>query len=346
MKVDYQDHIELWKNELKDWMPQTIFDGHIHIGVKEAVGKISEARLKEPLTTFSYLPYEEVLEWYKNLYEGKNIVGVAACGFPLREVNIQAANNYITSLIKQDDRIKGFIIANPHNTQQTIDEYNTAKDRGTPFTGVKPYYDLLGKDIPHSSLYTTIDEFIPIDLLEFMNQEKLPMILHASSIGMGDKKNQDYVKFIAKEFPYIKMILAHMGRYENLEQFCNFFDSGCLEYPGVYLEMSSATEPKVFEKVLKNKSLWTRLIFGSDLPYGLIPGVEYHSKETGPTFISRISYPWSYPNFKDDLIKKLTYNTYHTIKALKDAIDACTLSMECQSKLKKNIFCSNIQEII
>ena len=348
MKVDYQDHIGLWNDELKDWMPQTLFDGHIHIGVKEAMGEISEARRKIPLMTFSCLPYEEVVGWYENLYQGKTIAGIIACGFPLMEVNIEAANDYIVSLVKKDKRIRGFILANPKNTQQTIDEFKKAEDKGCKFTGVKPYYDLLGKDILRNGIEATIDEFIPVNLLQFMNEQSLPMILHASSIGMGDKKNQDYVKFIAKEFPNIKIMLAHMGRYENVEQFYNFFDSGCLEYANVYLEMSSATEPKVYEKVLKNKDLWTRLMFGSDLPYGLIQGVEYHSKETGPTFITRISYPWSDSEMQvrcADLIKKLTYNTYHTIKALKDAIESLKLSAEDLTMLKQNIFCNNVQGV-
>ena len=349
MQVDYQDHVQMWKNELKSWVPETIFDGHIHIGVKEAVGRIHKARLKEPLTTFSCLPYEEAVQWYENLYQGKTVIGMVACGFPLKEVNIEAANNYIVSLIEKDERIRGFILANPKDTQQTIDELKKAEDKGCKFAGVKPYYDLLAKDILHSSLATTIDEFLPVDLLQFMNEQSLPMILHASSIGMGDKTNQDYVTFIAKEFPCINIVLAHMGRYENLEQFYSFFDSGCLEYPSVYLEMSSATEPKVYERVLRNKDLWTRLIFGSDLPYGLIQGVEYHSKETGPTFISRIRYPWSDLELETQyahLIEKLTYNTYHTIKALKDAIDSLDLSTEDLPILKENVFCNNIQNIV
>ena len=346
MTVDYHDHIGMWDEELKDWLPKTIFDGHIHIGVKEAMGEISQARRKIPLMTFNCLPYEEVVDWYENIYNGKTIIGIIACGFPFMEVNIEAANDYIVSLIEKDNRIRGFILANPKNTQQTIDEFKKAEDKGCKFTGVKPYYDLLGKDILRNGIEATIDEFIPVDLLQFMNEQSLPMILHASSVGMGDKKNQDYVTFIAKEFPNIKMMLAHMGRYENIEQFNNFFNSGCLEYPSVYLEMSSATEPKVYEKVLKNKDLWTRLIFGSDLPYGLIPGVEYHSKETGPTFISRINYLWSDPGLQTkcaDLIEKLTYNTYHTIKALKDAFG--NLQIE-DSSLKENIFLKNIQRIL
>ena len=347
--MEYEDHANLWKDELSGWLPDSLFDGHIHLGPSDVIGEIPPQRLIEPVTTFTSLTYEEAMGWYENLYQGRRVVGIVACGFPLREVNIRAANDYILSLAKRDPRVKGFLLANPRDTQQTVREFLAAEAQGTPFVGVKPYYDLLAKDVPHSVLHTKLEEFIPIDLLEFMDARGLPMILHSSGIGMGDRDCQEYVRYIATRFPNVTCMLAHMGRYESVAQFNDFFDSGLMDLPNVYLEMSSATEPKVYERVLRDRSLWPRLIFGSDLPYGLIPGVEYHSEETGPTFISRVEYVWSNPEVNrrfSDLVQRLTYNTYHTIKAFKDAMETLGIIGDDADTLKEGVFRGNIEAIV
>lgn len=328
-------------------MPDTVFDAHVHIGPPNAVGDFSTARLKEPLSTFKSLTFEELQSWYRHVYSGKNIAGLIAFGFPLREVRYEVANEYIARLVQTDKRVRGFILSNPHDTKATIAEYFARKKRGARFSGVKPYYDLLGKDIPQSVYHTHMSEFVPDELLEFMNSERLVLMLHTSSIGMGDPECQKFIRRLTERFPHVKVILAHMGRYLLKEQYFSFFDSGLLDSPSLFLEMSSASQPDVYKKTLTRRDLWKRLLFGSDLPFGLITGEEYWSKETGPIFITREKYSWTdekiYDQFKEHG-KRVTYNTYHTIKALKVAVDGLDCSEKDKDQLKRDIFLQNAQE--
>ena len=87
----YDDHVGLWGNELRDWLPDAIFDAHVHLGPPEAMGEISAARRREPLATFTGLVWEELSDFYGSLFSGKTISGLIAFGFPLREVDIEAA---------------------------------------------------------------------------------------------------------------------------------------------------------------------------------------------------------------------------------------------------------------
>ncbi|MBC8457257.1 MAG: amidohydrolase family protein [Deltaproteobacteria bacterium] len=336
----YEDHIGLWADELKSWVPDTIFDAHVHLGPPEAVGKITTARQKEPLTTFRSFTWEKASAFYKNLYSGKEIVGLIAFGFPLREVKLEVANQYIIHLMQDNPFIKGFVISDPKDTERTIHNFEKALKAGVRFSGVKPYFDLLGK----SNYETTMPEFIPNDLLEFMNSEELVMMLHTSGIGMGDYENQQFIKSVANDFPHINIVLAHMGRYLELKQFFDFIESDVMDYPSVFLEMSTATKKEVYQRVLARKELWGRLLFGSDLPYGLITGVERWSKETGPIFITRDQYSWSDSSlneYSSNMRDRLTYNTYHTIKALKDAVDSLNLAPDNAEQLKRKIFLEN-----
>jgi len=213
-------------------------------------------------------------------------------------------------------------------------------EQGVRFSGVKPYFDFLGKDV----FETAMPEFIPEPLLEFMDRERLILMLHTSGAGMGAASNQDYLRSVMERFPRIRIILAHMGRYVELGQFYSFCDSGLLDYPMMYLETSSATLPEVYRRVLSEPKMHGRLLFGSDLPYGLITGVEAWSETHGPIFVTRDRYPWSDPRLQENASlspDRLTYNTYHTIKALKDALESMRFPPEQVEAIKQGVFFEN-----
>lgn len=338
------DHIGLWKDELRAWVPEKIFDAHTHLGPPGIMKPVSPEREKEPLSTFTEFTLEDLLRIYEELFTGKEIAGISAFGFPLREVDITTANNYIANLMSDNPHLYGFIMADPFNTARTIAQFNSVLAKGIRFFGVKPYFDLLGK----TNIQTRMEEFVPLDLLEFMNREKLILMLHTSGIGMCEKENQNFVREVVKKFPEIKIILAHMGRYIYPEQFFTFLASGVAELPSVFLDISSVTVTDVYEKTLSNEKLRRKLLFATDIPFGLITGTEHFSKEKGFSFITRDDYLWSDPALQEQFAserKLLTYNTYHVIKALKDAIERLGIKGETAGRLKNDIFFKNAQRI-
>ena len=335
-----QDHIGLWKKELKNWMPGTIFDGHVHLGLPDVISPVTEFHRKDPMTTFTSLTCKEIKILYSDLYDGATVDGMIAFPFPIAEVDIPAANDYIINLVKDDPSIKGFILVDPENVSKAVDQYSIALKNGVKISGVKAHYDLIGKTCYQCSM----SEYVTNEMLEFINDEELALMLHTSGIGMADAGNRDFIMSTVSSFPRAKIILAHVGRYFEPGQFLKFMDSEIPLCPNIFLEMSSVTVPEVYDRILKEKKLWKRLIFGSDLPFGLISGQEHWSEETGLSFITRDKYSWS----DEKLLahhaktrKKLTYNTYHAIHALKIAIERLKLSPDNENKLKEDIFYNN-----
>jgi predicted TIM-barrel fold metal-dependent hydrolase len=337
----YADHIGLWADELMAWVPDVIFDAHVHLGPPEVIATISSERRQVALSTFTSLTWEQLQDVYGQLYRGKRVAGLIAFGFPLREVDIRAANQYMIDLMKRNgNRLKGFLLAHPTDVESTLAMFDEALEQGVRFSGVKPYFDFLGKDV----FETAMPEFIPEPLLDFMDRERLILMLHTSGAGMGETRNQDYLRSVMERFPRIRIILAHMGRYVELRQFYSFCDSGLLEYPMMYLEMSSASLTEVYRRVLSEPKMHGRLLFGSDLPYGLITGVEAWSETHGPIFVTRDRYPWSDPTLQESASlspDRLTYNTYHTIKALKDALESMRFPPEQVEAVKQGVFFEN-----
>lgn len=337
----YCDHIGLWQKELSNWMPDKLFDAHVHIGRQEDLdNNFSAARLKNALSTYSAMPLEAMNYWHEHLYSGREISGVFAFPFPLQEINYIRANEYIVEAMLADRRVKGFLWTDQTDIKLTIETFSNAERKGVRFFGVKPYYDILGK----SNFETRMDEILPRKLLEFINSEKLIMMLHTTGSGIGEKHVRDYVKFIGDKFPNIKIVLAHMGRHLSVADFEAFMQSGLPEIPSVFLEMSSSSQPEIYMMVLEKAVLHKKLLFGSDIPFGLITGLEQWSETAGAIFRTRDKYTWSEAGSYGHA--EMTYNTYHVLKALKDAMLRLNFSQEQNDKLKQKIFYLNARGLI
>ena len=341
----YEDHVGVWASELSQWLPDTVFDAHVHVGPAEAMGALTPERLAEPLATFTHFTWQTLSRWHAALFPGRRMAGVAAFPFPLREVDIERANAYIVDVMERAAHVAGFLLAHPTDARQAQQTYEAAMARGVRFRGVKPYFDLLGK----SNYETTMPEFIPEALLDMMDAEGLVMMLHTSGVGMGDPQSQGYVRSVLDRHPHVRIILAHMGRYLRVEDFFRFCETDLLSHPRLYLEMSSATLPEVYERTLARTETHDRLLFGTDLPYGLISGVEVWSQETGPTFITRDRFVWTDESVAERFAERatgLTYNTYHAITALKAALEVVAPDEKRAEQLKRKVFAENAMRLL
>lgn len=331
----YCDHLGLWAEELREWVPQRIFDAHVHLGPAEAMGPISPERRGEGLCAFTSVLWEDLAGFYERLYAGREVVGLIAFPLPLREVDLEAANAYLVALMRREPRVRAFLLSHPTETRRAVACYEESQRAGVPFRGVKPYFDLLGK----SNYETTMPEFLPDDLLEFMDSEGLAMTLHTSGIGVGDPENQRFLRRLATRYPRIRVVLAHMGRFLQPGQFFDFMDAGVLEEcPSLYLDTSWVVLPEVFQRLLERRALWDRLLFGSDIPWGFLVAVEGWTPERGPHFITRED------RGAGQGIPALTFNTYHCIHALKEAFERLGIAGGEAEALKEAIFTGNALE--
>jgi len=334
--MEYSDHTGLWQSELKPWVPEKIFDAHVHIGRSEDVlAEFSPDRKKLALSTYSSLTRETMDCWHRNLYSGKKISGACVFPFPLQEIDFTRSNHYIIQIMKSDQKMKGFLWTDPRDIHLNREIFKKAEKEKVRFTGVKPYFDMLQKD----NFKTNPEEILPKSLLEFINSENLVIMLHTTGKGVGSTEVRNYLNYITDNFKNIKIILAHMGRFICPEDFAQFMHSDLPDNPSVFLETSSAASQEVYEMALSNRVLWDKILFGSDIPFGLISGTEFWSEKSGAIFRTREKYSWSEEGSFG--YENLTYNTYHTIKALKDAVSSLRMSCGEENYLKERIFSGN-----
>ncbi len=339
----YSDPIGVWESALRDWLPPVLFDAHVHLGPPEAVGPVSAERRKEGLLAWTHLGWEELEGFYGRLFPGRRIAGAFAFPFPQREVDLDAANDYLVGVMRREPRVRGFLLAHPTEAHPSIACYQRALAAGVRFRGVKPYFDRVGK----SNYQCTMPEFIPEGLLEFMDAEGLLMMLHTSGIGVGDPANRAYLRRLAVRYPNVRVILAHLGRYLQPEQFLAFLDSGLLEEcPTLFLEISTGSVSALYQRILERRHLWPRLLFGTDVPWGVTPFVECFSPEQEwRVIVGRRGEPPAEADAGDAQQRRLTYNTYHCLWALKHAFEAIGIQGETGQALKQAIFLENARRL-
>ena len=340
LAIDCRDHLGLWENELKDWMPQTVFDAHIHLGRKEFMLKdFSSLRLETALSSFGHMTIEELDDIYQRLFSGKNVVGMFAFPFPQFEIDNNNSNLYIIELMQRDSRVRGLLRSNPTDISADIKIFSTAESRGVRFHGVKPYFDLLGK----SNYETQLKEILPDRLLSFMNSEKLILMLHTTGMGIADKGILEGLSRIVDKYSNIKIILAHMGRYLNIKDFGPFMDSDLCTCENIFFDISFASEKSIYDVVLSDVRLRKRLLFASDNPFGLILGGEFFKSDGMTELMTRNKYTWSEDK---NYGYNMTWNTYHCLKALKDALDEAEKNFLKKESIKNDIFLNNALSMI
>ena len=338
--MDYPDHIGLWQKELASWVPDLLFDAHVHLGPDNILKTaLSPERTKLALSTFTHFTYNAYLECFQKLFSGRKLAGMFAFPFPLREIRYAPANQYIIKLMQTNPAVKGFVWFDPKRPEALPQQLQKAEKNGVRFIGVKPYFDTLGKN----NFDATMPELLPLKSLRLINDNRLLLMLHTTGRGIGEEKTRDFIRMISDRFANIQIILAHAGRFVNPQEFDGFMNSDLPERENLFLDISSVAVEQVLLSLLRMEKLRARILFASDLPFGLITGVEHWSETGGALFRTRDQYSWSEAGLCGH--RNLTWNVYHVVRALKNAMAKLDIDDSDKELLKLALFAGNAQKL-
>lgn len=166
--------------ELNQWLPSKIIDAHSHWGLKEHVGTINERILFPPASTFLYC--NESMHAQANRMFYSSPVYQVAFGFPIKGIDVIAANNYVKQIAAANQRIIPFLLGMPleDGVRYTLQELETLK-----FQGVKMYRS------QYNSQPKRILEMYPQEILRTVEQMKIPIVLHLPTNLIVDAEELD-----------------------------------------------------------------------------------------------------------------------------------------------------------
>jgi predicted TIM-barrel fold metal-dependent hydrolase len=313
-------------DEFAAWLPPAIIDAHAHSNLPEHVLEVPPKAYNHMLSTFPSFSIEESHALQAEFYPG---VQVRTLRFAktFKGIAHVAANSYLLDNLTENDRMALYGL--PDDIPYTIDMLQDPR-----VSGLKMYYSYL--DPSASSIY----EIFKPEILEAAQANGVPIILHTPKMIT---ESADDVLNMAKDFPDLKVSIAHLGSSK--------FDVPALQdaydklAEGTDVLMDTALNPS--EEVVK-RALDTfgpdRIMFGSDEPLNLLRSVPYIHPEHGQRITTSQRYHWQNPAEQAEyghLADGALHSHWLCLDALRKVIDA--VPGDTQENVKHKIFHDNAE---
>lgn len=303
---DYDKYV--YEKELKDFLPDKVFDIHVHLMKKDIpyiippkkpswVGRVSEELLGE-----------ELPEILGTLFPDKE-TDALVFGWTNRDYGI---TNEYTRKIGAEYNYGTLYRTNYAMPADFLEE--EIKKGG--FLGIKPYLSDRPLYIPVNE--TRIFDFLPHSHLEVCNKNGWIVMLHIPrDMRLKDPVNLYQIAEIEEKYPNVKLIIAHIGRAYAKEDIGNAFDI-IGKGENTYFDFTANLCDDAIETCIKAFGS-DKLLFGSDLPVALMR--MYRIVETGyyVNIIRRGEYGdmSQVAHMRETDEKDITLMIYEQIKALK-----------------------------
>ena len=251
LPIDVRDADKaLWNEELADFVPQRIYDSHVHLFSRALLAP--EARHK---AKFTDADFARIQAWSKELYPGREI-HYLVLGNPEFGTDVDAHNRMMAGQVSADPLSRMNMLVTPDSTPDQIER--DVKELG--FVGLKPYriYSATG-DVDGCR----IRDFLPEAQMELANELGLWVTMHLARNGGGDEQNlDDLEEYTIRRYPKIRWVLAHCARSFSYWPIRLGIDR-LREMPNIWYDMSAVSDVRTFITLFQKEDA-RRLLFGSD----------------------------------------------------------------------------------
>lgn len=247
------------KKIINDFLPDKIFDAHMHLYHKDYM--VGESQ------TFTLEGY------YKDLSKviGNREIFANIIPYPSKKVVMASddsvlnfTDKFLYEELNKNTNNVGEILVLPNDTEESI----LKRIKSERICGFKPYH-LLNGGVDTTQL--DIEEYLPESAFSLADKLGKVITLHlVKDKALSDEKNLNYIITMAKKYPNAKLILAHAARgfaswttVESVDKIKNL--------DNVWYDLSAVCESPAIFQIIK-KCGTTRVVWGSDYPISNIVG--------------------------------------------------------------------------
>ena len=249
-----------YDRELKDFLPDKMFDAHVHIST---AGLSRYGSHNGGSTWTDYLCKEmgvgEFLAMNKEMFPNQKMEALI---FGMCLTDIDETNAYVIN----NNKDYGFPMLYRSDYAQDPDELE-ANVKAGGFIGLKPYLSNCPSYIPSNEV--RIFDFLPPAQLEVANKNGWIIMLHIPrNKRLGDPVNIAQIMEIEEKYPNIKLIVAHVGRAYTDADFGNAFEILKNTKNMMFDFTANLFTPAITEGI---KTVGVdRFLYGTDLPIAVM----------------------------------------------------------------------------
>ena len=252
---------DIYNRQLRDYLPARIIDIHTHAWLDQFKAREFQEPLRAvtwPLRVARDNSIEDLTETYRLLFPGKKVLPLIFGIAVSRGDDLEGGNHYVS----QSGRAQGvpaLVFADPTWSETELEERITSGH----FLGAKVYLTRSDPNIAENEI--KIYDFLPRHQLKALDKRGGIVMLHIPRRDrLRDPVNLAQMVEIEKNYPNVKVIIAHVGRAYCPEDVGNAFDvlAGTRK---MMFDISANTSAENFESLIRAVGP-RRILFGSDLP--------------------------------------------------------------------------------
>jgi predicted TIM-barrel fold metal-dependent hydrolase len=317
-----QQDREFFQRELEAFVPERIFDSHIHLGPRSGYGEKHAHLFHNCPEIADKATYLADMSW---LFPQREILDAVAIPNDLQGNDIEATNRFVA----ENSPACHALLVHPNTSTDKILE-SIAKTRPS---AIKCYHLMTGR----LTMDAYPEEYLPESMAAAAHEAKLPIIVHlVRPRALADEGNQAAINKLCRKYPDMTMVLAHVARGLNPAHTITGIDH-VKGLDNLYFDASSVTECGAMEAILKVYG-HERLMWGTDYPFS-----HFH----GRCVALNDSFVWLYDDtfnpgpLSPDPELQMTLVGLESLRTLKYACQHCRLS-DAQIEA---IFCDNAQAL-
>jgi len=249
-----------YDERLRDFLPQQVIDIHTHVWRSADMPPAARPDPRSvgwPSLVAADNPIEDLLETYRLMLPGKQVTPLifATIG---ENVDLDIMNAYVAQASREQE-VPALLFSRPDWSAEAFER--KLHDGG--FIGAKSYLSFVADYIPTPEV--RILDFFPRHQLEVLNRLGMLMMLHIPrNARLKDPVNLAELLLIEREYPDIRLIVAHVGR-----AYCDHDVGNAFEIlagtRNMSFDFSANTNDKVFEQLIRAVGP-KRILFGTDMP--------------------------------------------------------------------------------
>lgn len=305
---------EFYKLYIKDRLPKTVIDAHMHLIPTQFRGEIAECERKADwaLQCVSNMSYDDYLYYAKKFYPDSD-VNINAFPSLSRTVDQVGSNGYIGERHKAGKIQFAHLAVRPWYTM----EYITEEMNKYNFNGLKPYPDAgpgtKGGEVP-------IFQFLPHEQCQWLNEKKKSVVLHLPRAKrLADDYNVRELKEMREKYPDIKIVIAHFGRCFPTEIAREAVKKMGSSMKDFYFDCSAVVNPAVYE-LMFDAIPHDQIMYGTDLPVFLFHGKRAWT-DTSYHNLARENFAWNKHEEGEAAEANYTFFLYEQLKVVLDTCD-------------------------
>jgi hypothetical protein len=313
--------LPIFRAELDEFLPEFIYDSHVHVALPEHYGEVPAEAIKDSWAAEAPrdLSLEQLSEVQSQFYPGRTVRSLAFT-MPVPYAHIEAGNAYVAQGIASGS-VDGLLVTRPEWSQEKV--LGLVRDGG--FLGFKPYPGLVGS---RSDDTVCIDDYFPPAHQEIADEFGLIALIHLPRPErLRDPRNLAELHELVGNRPNIRVIVAHIGRAYTM----SYAEPGLAalrDLPTLYHDFAMNLNADVIELALEEIGP-ERLLYGTDLPICLMRGVREHEGDQYINF-SDGDYTWNTPERRKPAAVEAGYTlyVYEELRAFRRAAQRAGLTAE------------------